>query len=349
MAKIEGQRKLSRRDELAENIIIVDGFPGCGKTMLSPIMASLDRVEIASYAFEIEFICRTYALGGMSFDAAVALVRMLVDGRLYTNMMGRDVNFRYSDISSVFNTPQKWKYFRRLFGPGDEQVPTLIQRERPILNFNTHDLCQVGEPLFDALSGRLVFINVLRHPVFMLIQQALNMERLSADPRDIQIKFEHDGNEVPHFTAGWEDLYLSSNAVERAIYFMHYAEIKRRQSLQENCQKLGDNFIEIPFEIFVKDPTKYVKKICNAVGTAPSHKTTKEMLRQRVPRTNVVDGIPLSIYKRCGWTPPQKSLTEKQEYHARRQYAVDQGASKAALETLDGLSQAYENDHQIFV
>ena len=40
--------KLSRSTYLANEIVIVDGLPGCGKTMLSPILSSFDRVELIS-------------------------------------------------------------------------------------------------------------------------------------------------------------------------------------------------------------------------------------------------------------------------------------------------------------
>ena len=54
--------KVVRQKQLTEKIVIVDGQPGCGKTMLSPIIASMERVELLSYAFEIEFICRLFHL-----------------------------------------------------------------------------------------------------------------------------------------------------------------------------------------------------------------------------------------------------------------------------------------------
>ena len=342
-------RKLVRSHELAQKVIIVDGFPGCGKTMMSPIMASLDRVEITNYAFEVEFICRAQALGGMDHDAAVALIRMLVDGRLYTNMMGRDVNFRYSDISSVFNSPKKRTYFKRIFGPGDEAIPALIKSQRPILNFNTHDLCQVAPPLFEALGNRLVFINVVRHPLFMVIQQTLNMQRLVNNARDIQVHFDYHGAELPYYTLGWEDLFLKSNPVERAIYTMHYQERARQQVLKEFKDTIGEEsrsiFIEIPFEYFVKEPEPYLKKIYTAAGTTAGKKTVAEMRRQRVPRANIVDGIPLSIYKRCGWVPPEKGLSEAEEYEKRRKFVIEQGASKCALSVLESLISDYENNY----
>ena len=79
-----------RQGHLAEKIVIVDGQPGCGKTMLSPIISAIDRVELINYAFEIEFICRLFYLNKMEKDAAVAMVRMLADLQLYRTMMGRE-------------------------------------------------------------------------------------------------------------------------------------------------------------------------------------------------------------------------------------------------------------------
>ena len=58
-----------------------------------------------------------------------------------------------------------------------------------------------------------------------------------------------------------------------------------------------------------------------------------------------MDGIPLSIYKRCGWEPPDQKLSEKQEYFKRREFAVNQGASKKSLQILDELSESYENEY----
>ena len=35
------------------------------------------------------------------------------------------------------------------------------------------------------------------------------------------------------------------------------------------------------------------------------------MKKQKVPRKNIVDGLPLSIYKRCGWEAPISGLSER--------------------------------------
>ena len=113
--KITNNFKVVRQKLLAEKVVIVDGQPGCGKTMLSPIISSMERVELLSYAFEIEFICRLFYLHKIDSDAAIAMIKMLIDHKLYQTMMGRDTNFRYSDLSSVFKDSNPWRYFKRIF------------------------------------------------------------------------------------------------------------------------------------------------------------------------------------------------------------------------------------------
>ena len=85
-----------------------------------------------------------------------------------------------------------------------------------------------------------------------------------------------------------------------------------------------------------------IEKMLDAKMTST---TLRVMKKQKVPRKKISDGIPLAIYKRCGWEPPQKNLTENQELDKRRQFAFDNGASKHALDVLDQLCENYEKNY----
>ena len=334
-----------RQGHLAEKIVIVDGQPGCGKTMLSPIISAMDRVELLTYAFEIEFICRLFYLNKIAEDAAVAMVRMLTDHKLYQTMMGRETNFRYSDISSIFQDSYSFRYFKRIFQKGDMLIPERIKQINPILNLTTHDLLAYSWPIFEALNERVVIIEVVRHPLYMLIQQTLNFENLLSNPRDIQINIEYKQDQLPYFSYNWEGLFVSSNAVEKSIYSMEKClELTNRIKVKLN-NKFGNQILTIPFDKFVLDPLPYIKRIENSLGTQMTSRTKKIMKKQKVPRKRVSEGIPLSIYKRCGWEPPDKSLSENQELEKRRQFAIYNGASKNALDILDKLTEDYEKKY----
>ena len=59
----------------------------------------------------------------------------------------------------------------------------------------------------------------------------------------------------------------------------------------------------------------------------------------------IADQHSISFYKRCGWEPPGKELNERQEMDKRRQYAVDQGANKEAMDVLDRICLEYKEKY----
>lgn len=336
--------QIVREPHLAEKIVFVDGQEGCGKTMLSPIVAALERVELLTFPYPIEHICCLNFLKKIEFDAAVAMVRMLTDLRIYNDMMSREVNFRPSDQSSVFHDAKWFKYLLRLFQQGDRAIPQRIAAERPILNLTTHKLLSISEPVFNALGNRVVFIEMVRHPLYMLKQDTLNMDRLINNARDFVIYFSRGNKTVPCYAFGWEDLFLRSNSVEKAIYKIQRLTERTEVALETFLKKYSAQILIIPFEQFVTNPWPYMKKIEALLETKITFSTRRMMKRQRVPRKVYSAGAPLKIYKRCGWEPP-KSTDENNEFALRRQFALQSGASREAMAVLDRLSADYEEKY----
>jgi hypothetical protein len=85
----------------------------------------------------------------------------------------------------------------------------------------------------------------------------------------------------------------------------------------------------------------YMREIEGVLDSKITSQTHKTMKQQKVPRTKIADGIPLEVYKRCGWVPPREGLTEKEELQVRREYAL-QSASPEAMAVLDQMSAEYE-------
>ncbi len=330
-----------RRGHLAPKIVIVDGQGGCGKTMLSPIIGALERVELLSYLYEMEHICALRYLGKIDNDAAEAMVRLLTDLKLYNTMMGRDVNFRASDLSSALRAVAPYRYISRLFQKGDEEIPGRIKESQPILNLTTHNLLPFSGPVFDALGERVVFIEVVRHPLYMIKQQALNMERLLEDPRNFTVHFQDKGRQVPYWTKGWEDIFVAANPVDKSI---HGIDQLTRLSRAAKERRDGQGIITVPFERFVLDPWPFLEKITMALGTSVNARTKAMMKKQKVPRVRIADGIALKIYQRCGWQPPQEGADEQRELEVRRQY-VKAHASDQAMVVLDRICTDYERQY----
>lgn len=333
--------KLSRKAYLAEKVVFVDGLPGCGKTLFSTLIASMDRVELLSYTYEVEHICALYYLDKISEDAASTMVSMQTDLKLYNTMMGRDVNFRPSDLSSVIKSHNPSRYFERLFGQGDEKLPEIIKQERPILNFAVHNLLSYSEPIWQALRDRCVFIEIIRHPLYMIRQQALNMSHLLEDVRDFTIYYAYKDRELPYYVHGWEKNYIKSNSMERSIHLIDKLSNRAKISRKNLKEKYQAKILTIPFELFVLNPEPWLQQIADVLETNTNNVTQKVMSEQNVPRSMVADGIDIEIYKRCGWVPPQEGTTEREEIYIRRE-DIAREVSGELISVLDRLSDEYE-------
>lgn len=336
--------KTVRTPYLAEKIVFIDGLEGCGKTLFSTLVSSFDRVEKLTYSYEIEFFCTLHYLNKIDADAVITMVRMLTDLVTYDTMMSREVNFRPSDLSSIFKYPYPYRYIKRLFMKGDYAVPERIKKEKPIIPLTVHKLLMNAQPIFEALKGRLVFIEIVRHPLYMIIQQTLNNDKLIHSARDYSVYYEYDNREMPWYTAGWEELFNNANPVEKSIYYIQKIGDGMREARKNLSGMYDDKILTIPFEQFVIDPMPYMKDIAASINSKITKQTLRTMKKQNVPRKKISDGIPLEVYKRCGWVPPRVGLSEKEELQIRREFAA-QTASPEAMMVLDKLCVEYEEQY----
>ena len=188
-----------RNNNFNNKILIIDGQGGCGKTLFSKICSSFKRSEILNYAFEIEFVAKLNYFNKIDTITASSLIKMFLDHKMYQSMMGRETNFRYGDLSSVFSHSYPLDYFKRIFSKGDKEVPEKIQKLKPILNLTCHDLLFYSQLIFESLGNRLIFFEIIRHPLYLIIQQHINEKELFNNPRDIQLKFKYNNAEIPYF------------------------------------------------------------------------------------------------------------------------------------------------------
>ena len=300
---------ISRKKKLANKVVFVDGLPGCGKTLFSPIVAAMDRVELLSYAYEIEHYCALYFLDKLPIDAA-----------------------------------QASRYLKRLFQEGDSATVPIIEREQPILNLTTHQLLGFSEPIWEALGERCVFVEILRHPLYMIRQQLLNVENLYGSEKSFDVCYLHKNIEVPFFAKGWEDEYLKYKGVDNVICYLDHLSKRTKQIKEKVRKKYNATIITIPFEEFVLDPFKKIQEIADSLESKVTESTKTVMRKQNVPREKVAQGIDIPVYRRCGWVPAITNGNERDELIIRRDEVVKK-ASPELIPILDRLCKEYEDEY----
>ena len=107
---------------MLNEVLIVDGLPGCGKTLFTSIFSSLKRIEIQQYSTTLENLCALNYLNKISKDGLVSMIKIELDLLIYETMMSRNTNFRFDDLSSA------WKIYGR--NNGVKIYPNLLKVHR---------------------------------------------------------------------------------------------------------------------------------------------------------------------------------------------------------------------------
>lgn len=332
-----------RSTHLVEDIAVIDGQPGCGKTLFNTLCSYLERFEVMQYSPQIENYLALYDVDKLPLDACKTMLEIELDLMIYESMMSRNSNFRHRDLSSVLKNKQLMKYLKRFFLKGNEFVPERIKEEQPILHLCTHNLLSYSKPLFQSHPKKLKFLEIVRHPLYQVIQIALNYQTLEKtdNSRFFYINFQGKEGSIPFWAKDWED-YETMNYVDKAINEIYYMTQRTKKFKNENKNL---NLLTISFEEFVLNPYEDLDNIKAFFDTEFKIKESKVLKMQNVPRTKIADGIPTAIYIRCGWEPGEEGLNEEGELEKRRDFVINQGASEKSVSMIDELSAEYRTNY----
>ena len=335
---------VSRHTHVAEQVVFVDGLSGTGKTMMGPILATFDRIEVQRLEAIYQYACTLNFLRRVADDAADCLIKIYIDRACYNVMIGREVNFRWKDLSGVLSNPGGWRYIARLFKPDGDAVLARINRERPILHIASQHILGVSAPLFSALGERLKIVEMVRHPIFLLQHWHSVMDRLGMDPRIFTIWILHKGEHLPWFALGWEDKYLASNNMDRAIYLIDWLTRLTEDALAGLDEKSRSQVLVVPFERFVLEPWPYLERMEQLLETKTKKSMLKTLKKERIPRKLTTAGRDLESYRRYSWHTPARGTTEADELQNRWDHAAKE-ATPEAMDVLARISSAYDEHY----
>jgi hypothetical protein len=338
---VENLSIVGRDKYIASEVLFLDGISGTGKTMMGPILATFDRVEIQKLEHIYEYVCALRVLDRIEEDAAEMLIGMYLDLTCYNLSISRETNFRWKDLSGVLANPRSWRYFKRLLERDGAAAVERIQKARPIVQIVSHQVLGIAAPLFRTLGDRLKVIEMVRHPLNLVEHWASFMDWVGREPRDFTVWIRHGDDHLPWYALGWEENFRSSNAMDRAIHCLYWLNERMNRTLSSLTEKQRKQVLIIPFEHFVRVPDPFISQIGTLLNTGVTPSTRGELRRQKVPREITTDGPDLEIYRRYNWEPPDKSNSEQAQLKKRWEAAKRQ-ASKEGMEILEQLCSQYE-------
>ena len=285
---------LKHFNSFTNDIIVVDGFWGGGKSVVTSIIGSMARVEKKKVEHVYEYVCIAHSTGKMNIDAASAFLKIYADLSQYNNLIGREVNLRWSDDSGLRNNPGSLTYLKRLFHPGGDGIADQISERNLALLIASHELISVSDLLYESYGSRLKLVEVVRHPVHLFN----NVRDYTAEferTREFTLSFEVSGVKVPWFAADWADEFVSSSITDRALLSIARMQSGMFSSI-DSINAAQQPLLVLSFENTVLRPEDSIEKLEIFLNRPRTRRTNRVLRQQNLPRKQISAGKATSSF-----------------------------------------------------
>jgi hypothetical protein len=329
---------LEKFNPLKNDIIIVDGLWGTGKSLLGPIVSGMDRVEKAKLEHIYEYVAILRYLDKISPDAAAWMLKTYADLSQYNNLIGREVNLRWSDDSGLANNPNSFQYIKRMFGNEGDQKLVDINDNNIALNVMSHMLLLVADPIFEAYGERAKIIEIVRHPLYMVKHWYSYLQRFDS-PREFTVSFNYRGNKVPWFVVGWEDEFIKANMMNKALLSIIRLYAWLDDSIEKAAAK-GNSVLTFSFEAMAMTPDEPLQLLESFLGRRHYPRLSAILRKQKIPRRTISQGKGHAAY---GWS--KDSTKSEEQVYAQHFEFVRENGSSANVDKLQQLIETYNDKY----
>ena len=277
--------KITRQNFL-KNLVFITGLTRSGKTMLAPIVSSFDRVEHVAMNYLMEQVPMMHVLGRIPDETASCLMRYAVDNMFYDLTIGRNLNLRFGDLSSVWRSSQPFHYLKRLFAKEGDAALGSIMKRNPLFLLMVHDALWHAD-IYCKSFPEMKVIHITRHPIDM-VHNWYGKDyggNFFENPRNATLNIEWKSKSLPYYAAGWEQAYLNMSEIDRIIYMVQRLEDNHRKKYNSLPESTRRKIKIIPFEKMVTDHKPVLRDISEFLGTALTRHTARICKRERCPRT----------------------------------------------------------------
>lgn len=307
-----------------DNVVVVTGSLNSGKSMVAPIVSSLKKVEHLRKLIEIDQILHLTNLKKIKRETAVFLVRHYLDKSFYEQLIGRNINFRIGDETSVFTSKNPGELIDRIFIKRGEHLIQKHRKNKTIFCMDTHDGMMLY-PIWRDVNRKYKFINIFRNPIEN-VNGCYNVGqgRIEKIIFNEIIMFKKNKNIFPLYYLDKHKNYPKTNQMDRVIEEVLFC--LKNEYTNYKKYKNDKNCIFFENEDFAVNTEKNVKKICKFLKTNKSKFTKKIMKRERCPR--IIDPeVYKEKYKKIKFLSTRKSfqklLSFEKLFYKRKKEIID--------------------------
>ena len=273
------------RETFECNLVFISGLTRSGKALLCPIVSSFENTEKVNVNFFLEQIPFFIFLYKINDEASIYLLKTGISMMLYDNAIGRNVNFRQDDYTSVWKYRNPMEYIERLSIPDGDIVVKKMEMNPRIFPMMIHNGLINANLWFSAFPS-LKIIHMQRNPVdivFSWINKGYGGD-FYASKRTSTPVIKYKNEFLPYFAYGWEDKYYQSSPADRVIYSIDHIRQQHKIAFEKLDNNIKEQILFVDHQALLTKTNKNISTITKFLKTKTSKDTPLILKQENCPR-----------------------------------------------------------------
>tara|TARA_B110000037_G_scaffold86141_1_gene102163 strand:- start:592 stop:1539 length:948 start_codon:yes stop_codon:yes gene_type:complete len=267
-------------------ILAILGFPRSGKAMLMNILSTFQKIEKVNTNILLEEICHLHNIKKIKTNVAKYLLRKNLNILFYNNSIGRDLNFKKNDFSSIYKYHNPALYIKRSMSSSEGKNNLLLE------NYYQMMFHESGNSLKFILNSvpSIKMIEIIKNPIeitYSWIKKDYGNINYSS-PVVNQTTINYKKNILPSFVFGREKKHLKLDKFDKVasiVIHLFSERFKNTKKINTNSKK---RLLSIYFDDLLINPKAEINKISIFLKRKLTKNTSKVLKIEKLPRDNLV-------------------------------------------------------------
>lgn len=282
------QIAIAEKKQLVKKIVFLNGITRAGKFFLGKVLAGFNNLEYFQYVSLLDHIAHLQLLAGMSENCAISLLQIQADEYVYNMSIGRNLNLRFDDASSLHNSLELNNYLKRSQAPIPKTIAKEINSAERLPIFILHN-CLPNIKIFLKAFSELKWINLLRHPVDVVYSWHKRGwgHRFGFDPLAFSPTIKGIKDAIPWYAYNCKDEYERISEIDRVIKSIAVLSGMDEEAYRGLNSQEKEKVLFISYENLIENTDIELHKVGSFLGVAPCKNIdiilTRERCRRKIP------------------------------------------------------------------
>ena len=265
-----------------KNLILVTGTHTSGNSMIAPVIASFNNVEMLRKIYTLDQIAILTNFKKIEKNTSIFLTRNILDYCYYEQLIGRNLNFRFEDETGVYQSKNPEYFKKRIYEPRGLKVLEKHNKKNTHMLLDTHDGLWFNNFWSSLGIKNLKIISIFRNPID-IVNSWINL--------DLGVTENQKLNQIP---------LLKNKKNYKPFYYYKFLNKSVNNKNDIVVDMVGECFLNdlksyekiknkkkiyrVDFNNFAENTTKIIKDISLFLKLNSSQFTKKIMTKEKLPR-----------------------------------------------------------------